>query len=64
MPTAPATVNDQQSGVLYTVRHAKADFGLADTSTINDIQKLPFRQMKRVAGSNDSSEMLANNTRN
>lgn len=64
MPTAPATANDQQSGVLYAVRHAKADFGLADTSTITDIQKLPFRQIKRIAGSNDSLEMIGNNARN
>lgn len=64
MPTAPATVNDQQSGVLYAIKHAKGSFGLADTSTITDIQKLPFRQMKRVAGSNDSLQIAGNNTRN
>jgi len=40
----------EQSGVLYAIKHAKADFGLDDTSTIADVQKLPFRQMKRVAG--------------
>lgn len=42
--------NAEQSGVLYCVKHAKASFGLADTSTIEDIQKLPFRRMKRIAG--------------
>lgn len=63
-PTAPATTSPQQSGVLYAVKHAKANFGLADTSTITDIQKLPFRQMKRVAGINDDLNMAGSTSRN
>lgn len=49
------TENAEQSGVLYAVKHAKAGFGLQDTSTITDIQKLPFRQMKRIAGPSGGS---------
>lgn len=64
MPSAVATTHDQQSGVLYAVKHAKTGFGLDDDSTITDIQKLPFRQMKRIAGQNDTFNMAGNLSRN
>lgn len=52
----------EQSGVLYAIKHAKVSFGLTSDSTINDIQKLPFRKMKRIAGPSTSSTMYERNT--
>lgn len=52
----------EQSGVLYAVKHAKVSFGLTSDSTINDIQKLPFRKMKRIAGPATPSTMYERNT--
>jgi len=63
-PTGISNVQsgDTQSGVLYAIKHAKAGFGLADTSNINDIQKLPFRQIKRIAGPQSSGGFFERNT--
>lgn len=52
----------EQSGVLYAVKHAKVAFGLSSGSTVTDIQKLPFRQMKRVAGQIGTGSMPDRNT--
>lgn len=52
----------EQSGVLYAVKHAKVSFGLTSDSTITDIQKLPFRKMKRIAGPATPSTMYERNT--
>lgn len=61
-PTLQGSAGEVQSGVLYAIRHAKADFGLQDTSTIVDVQKLPFRQMKRIAGPSDNTGFFERNT--
>lgn len=41
---------DNQPGILYAVKHSQPGSGLGLTSTINDLQKLPFRQQKRISG--------------
>lgn len=56
------TSTAEQAGVLYAVKHAKVAFGLSSSSTINDIQKLPFRQMKRIAGPAHASSLYQRNT--
>lgn len=56
------TSTKEQAGVLYAIKHAKVSFGLTSDSTINDIQKLPFRQMKRIAGPVSSGTMYERNT--
>ena len=52
--SAQPTENDgdasTQAGVLYAIKSAKKAFGLNLTSNLNDVQKLPFRQMRRIAG--------------
>jgi len=57
-----STQNPEQAGVLYAIRHAKVGFGLNSSSTINDIQKLPFRQMKRIAGPMGQGDFNNRNT--
>jgi hypothetical protein len=42
---------DNQPGILYAVKHSQPSSGLGLTSNINDLQKLPFRQQKRIMGS-------------
>ena len=63
-PTAQSTTQKQQSGVLYAIRHAKQSGGLTDTSTITEVQKAPFRQIRRIAGSNDSIDQVGMIERN
>ena len=52
--SAQPTENDgqspTQSGVLYAVRSSKNDIGMNVSTDITQIQSLPFRQMKRLAG--------------
>jgi hypothetical protein len=67
--SAQPTENDgedrTQAGVLYAVRSSKKDIGLTLLSSITDIQKLPFRQMKTLAGPNSSTDpTTAFNNRN
>lgn len=44
------TGQNEQSGVFYAIRHAKQSGGLTDLSTITEVQKAPFRQIRRIAG--------------
>ena len=39
-----------QMGYLYTVKHSQPNTGLATTSTINDINKMPYRKMAKLQG--------------
>ena len=62
-PTGRSETSDaEQAGVLYAIKHAKVGFGLNSSSTINDIQKLPFRQMKRIAGPVHAASLYERNT--
>ncbi|AXH78309.1 MAG: hypothetical protein [Circular genetic element sp.] len=56
------TSTAEQAGVMYAVKHAKVGFGLNSSSTINDVQKLPFRKMKRIAGPAHAASMYERNT--
>jgi len=60
--TNTPVTNPEQAGILYAIKHAKVGFGLNSSSTINDIQKLPFRQMKRIAGNPGTGQMYNRNT--
>lgn len=42
--------DDNQAGILYAVKHSQPSSGLGLTSNINDLQKMPYRRMKRIAG--------------
>ena len=55
--SAQPTANDNeiQTGRFYTIKHAKDDFGLTYTTTIDQIDKLPFRKSKQLSGPSHAS---------
>lgn len=48
--TPLANTSDNQLGYLYAIKHSQSSTGLATTSTITDINKMPFRQMAKLQG--------------
>ena len=57
-----ATTQPEQAGILYAVKHAKVGFGLNSSSNITDINTLPFRQVKRIAGPMGQGDFNNRNT--
>lgn len=41
---------DNQLGYLYTIKHSQPNTALQTTSTINDINKMPYRRMAKLQG--------------
>lgn len=41
---------DTQLGYLYAIKHSQPNTGLSTTSTINDINKMPYRKMAKLQG--------------
>lgn len=60
--TATPIENQQvnQPSVLYAIKHSQTNSGLSGSSTIDDVNKLPFRQMAKVLGAAPSA-MVFNN---
>jgi hypothetical protein len=52
--------NVNQPAVLYAIKHSQVNSGLSGSSTIDDVNKLPFRQMAKVLGPAPSA-MVFNN---
>lgn len=45
-----ANTADNQLGYLYAIKHSQSNTGLATTSTITDVNKMPFRKMAKIQG--------------
>lgn len=43
-------LTDNQPGLLYAIRHSQRNSGLGLTSTVNELNNLPFRQQKTLTG--------------
>lgn len=41
---------DNQMGYLYAIKHSQKSSGLVDTSTITDLNKMPYRKMAKLQG--------------
>jgi hypothetical protein len=52
--------NSNQPAVLYAVKHSQTNSGLSGSSTIDDINKLPFRKMVKVLGPAPASGVFNN----
>lgn len=48
--TPVANNTDIQLGYLYAIKHSQPSSGLSNTSTIVDVQKMPYRQMAKLEG--------------
>ena len=53
-----------QMGYLYTVKHSQPNTGLATTSTINDINKMPYRKMAKLQETDNKSHSQQESTQN
>lgn len=43
---------ENQMGYLYAIKHSQSSTGLQDTSTITDLNKMPYRKMCKLQGAN------------
>ena len=43
---------DNQMGYLYAIKHSQSQSGLGNTSTITDLNKMPYRRMAKLQGAN------------
>lgn len=61
--TATPLINDQnnQPGIFYAVRHSQITSGLSLVSTIDSVNKMPFRQMTKLQGATSTPLANANN---
>lgn len=48
--TPLANTADNQLGYLYAIKHSQSSTGLNVSSTISDVNKMPFRQMAKIQG--------------
>lgn len=48
--TPLANTADNQLGYLYAIKHSQSSTGLTSSSTISDVNKMPFRQMAKIQG--------------
>lgn len=48
--TPLTNINDNQMGYLYAIKHSQSQTGLTDTSTITDLNKMPYRKMAKLQG--------------
>lgn len=48
--TPISNTQDIQLGYLYTIKHSQPNTGLDTTSSINDINKMPYRRMAKLEG--------------
>lgn len=48
--TPLANSSDNQLGYLYAIKHSQSQTGLQDTSTITDLNKMPYRRMAKIQG--------------
>lgn len=48
--TPIANTLDNQLGYLYTIKHSQPNTGLDTSSSINDINKMPYRKMAKLSG--------------
>lgn len=48
--TPLANTADNQLGYLYAIKHSQSNTGLTSSSTISDVNKMPFRQMAKLQG--------------
>lgn len=55
-----ANENEVQTGRFYTIKHAKNDFGLTYNTTVDQLDKLPFRKSRTLSGPNGVIGGIAN----
>lgn len=48
--TPLTNTSDNQLGYLYAIKHSQSQSGMTDTSTITDLNKMPYRKMAKLQG--------------
>lgn len=51
--------NENQPAVIYAIKHSQTNSGLSGSSTIDDVNKLPFRRMVKILGPAPSSGVFS-----